>query len=232
MAVPRGRPLARPVRSAGDGAHVLGRDPGLSQEPGRLRQAGRPAGRRRPDRRRRGRSGRPGGGQHLCLHRRGPPGVDRHRPGPQPGPGPGAQVVLTGCLAERYGQELAEALPEVDLVAGFGQSLAAVGVRPARAAPVEAATGRAVAVSISTKPAVGPTRAGLRPARAAPPAGGGAVGLPQGGRGVRPGLRVLRHPQLPGSSAEPPARRAGRRGRATGRPRDRPGGPGPGLLRP
>ncbi len=32
----------------------------------------------------------------------------------------GARVVVTGCMAERYGQELAEALPEVDLVAGFG----------------------------------------------------------------------------------------------------------------
>lgn len=32
----------------------------------------------------------------------------------------GARLVVTGCLAERYGEELAEALPEVDLVAGFG----------------------------------------------------------------------------------------------------------------
>ena len=32
----------------------------------------------------------------------------------------GAELVVTGCLAERYGSELAEALPEVDLVAGFG----------------------------------------------------------------------------------------------------------------
>src|SRR5580658_9064688 len=32
----------------------------------------------------------------------------------------GARLVVTGCLAERYGPELAEALPEVDLVAGFG----------------------------------------------------------------------------------------------------------------
>jgi ribosomal protein S12 methylthiotransferase len=32
----------------------------------------------------------------------------------------GAQLVVTGCLAERYGSELAGALPEVDLVAGFG----------------------------------------------------------------------------------------------------------------
>ncbi|MGH9224249.1 MAG: 30S ribosomal protein S12 methylthiotransferase RimO [Acidimicrobiales bacterium] len=33
---------------------------------------------------------------------------------------PGARLVVTGCLAERYGDELAAALPEVDQVAGFG----------------------------------------------------------------------------------------------------------------
>lgn len=32
----------------------------------------------------------------------------------------GARLVVTGCMAERYGDELAEALPEVDAVAGFG----------------------------------------------------------------------------------------------------------------
>lgn len=31
-----------------------------------------------------------------------------------------ARVVVTGCMAERYGDELAAALPEVDQVAGFG----------------------------------------------------------------------------------------------------------------
>jgi ribosomal protein S12 methylthiotransferase len=31
----------------------------------------------------------------------------------------GARLVVTGCMAERYGAELAEALPEVDQVAGF-----------------------------------------------------------------------------------------------------------------
>jgi len=35
----------------------------------------------------------------------------------------GARLVVTGCMAERYGDELAEALPEVDLVAPFGASL-------------------------------------------------------------------------------------------------------------
>jgi ribosomal protein S12 methylthiotransferase len=33
---------------------------------------------------------------------------------------PEARLVVTGCLAERYGDELAAAMPEVDQVAGFG----------------------------------------------------------------------------------------------------------------
>ena len=36
----------------------------------------------------------------------------------------GARLVVTGCMAERYGAELASALPEVDLVAGFGVPVA------------------------------------------------------------------------------------------------------------
>ena len=32
----------------------------------------------------------------------------------------GGRLVVTGCMAERYGSELADALPEVDQVAGFG----------------------------------------------------------------------------------------------------------------
>ena len=31
-----------------------------------------------------------------------------------------SRLVVTGCMAERYGDELAAELPEVDLVAGFG----------------------------------------------------------------------------------------------------------------
>ena len=56
----------------------------------------------------------------------------------------GARLVVTGCLAERYGAELAAALPEVDLVAGFG-----------------------VPVSLSLKP--GRRRAQPRPPEPAPP---------------------------------------------------------------
>jgi ribosomal protein S12 methylthiotransferase len=33
---------------------------------------------------------------------------------------PGAKLVLTGCMAERYGAELGAALPEADAVVGFG----------------------------------------------------------------------------------------------------------------
>jgi ribosomal protein S12 methylthiotransferase len=47
---------------------------------------------------------------------------------------PGASLVVTGCMAERYGAELADALPEVDVVAGFGQAfdgLALDGLAPA-----------------------------------------------------------------------------------------------------
>jgi ribosomal protein S12 methylthiotransferase len=32
----------------------------------------------------------------------------------------GAELIVTGCMAERYGSELAEALPEIDAVQGFG----------------------------------------------------------------------------------------------------------------
>ncbi len=35
----------------------------------------------------------------------------------------GARLVVTGCLAERYGDELADALPEVDAVAGFAAAV-------------------------------------------------------------------------------------------------------------
>ncbi len=37
--------------------------------------------------------------------------------------GENSRLVVTGCMAERYGDELAEALPEADLVAGFGHDI-------------------------------------------------------------------------------------------------------------
>ncbi len=35
-----------------------------------------------------------------------------------------SRLVVTGCMAERYGEELAEALPEADQIAGFGTPIA------------------------------------------------------------------------------------------------------------
>jgi ribosomal protein S12 methylthiotransferase len=49
--------------------------------------------------------------------------------------GEAAELVVTGCMAERYGPELAEALPEADAVAGFGVPVSLGRARPA-AAPV------------------------------------------------------------------------------------------------
>jgi ribosomal protein S12 methylthiotransferase len=57
----------------------------------------------------------------------------------------GARLVVTGCMAERYGDELAASLPEVDLVAPFGASLLG------SAAP--AATAPGTPVSLTRKPA-------------------------------------------------------------------------------
>ncbi|MEI6497304.1 MAG: 30S ribosomal protein S12 methylthiotransferase RimO [Actinomycetota bacterium] len=56
----------------------------------------------------------------------------------------GARLVVTGCMAERYGDELAEALPEVDQVSGFGVPVTlgptSAGKRtiPVNAAPIPA----------------------------------------------------------------------------------------------
>ena len=49
----------------------------------------------------------------------------------------GAKLVVTGCMAERYGDELAEALPEADQVAGFGVSIE-LGKKPKKSISVSA----------------------------------------------------------------------------------------------
>ena len=50
-----------------------------------------------------------------------------------------AELVVTGCMAERYGSELASALPEADAVVGFGVPVTLGPTRPASAAgPVPA----------------------------------------------------------------------------------------------
>lgn len=44
----------------------------------------------------------------------------------------GGRLVVTGCMAERYGSELAEALPEVDQVAGFGVPVNLLASKPGK----------------------------------------------------------------------------------------------------
>jgi len=82
---------------------------------------------------------------------------------------PGARLVVTGCLAERYGDELATALPEVDLVAGFGQPLLvdagrttgmAAGERPGRAPDLPGRT--PAGAGSGTEPSSEPDRPGAR----------------------------------------------------------------------
>lgn len=63
---------------------------------------------------------------------------------------PGSRLVVTGCMAERYGAELRESLPEADQIAGFGVAIDA-GVA---AGATRVAMGRkpALAVSAETVP--------------------------------------------------------------------------------
>ncbi|MFN8020248.1 MAG: 30S ribosomal protein S12 methylthiotransferase RimO [Acidimicrobiales bacterium] len=62
----------------------------------------------------------------------------------------GARLVVTGCMAERYGDELAEALPEVDQVAGFGVPIAPVA--PNTSAPVSGRGKKLIPVSSAPIP--------------------------------------------------------------------------------
>ena len=197
--------------------------------------AGTAGGGRLPTRRRSGRR-RPRRGQHLCVHRGGPPGVHRHHPRRSASIGAaGARLVVTGCMAERYGDELAAALPEVDLVAGFGVPCAGPSRRRSRR------TGRhrcgpgqpRLGAGTGSRPSRATSFDLLKLPRRRPRAPWAYVKVAEG---CDRRVRVLRHPVVPGQAAvaspddildEVEPSRRGRRGR-----RDRPRGPGPGLLRP
>ena len=105
---------------------VLDRDTGVPQEPGRLREAGRKPSRptvwRRPPV-----PVTPTWWWSTPVPSSTRPARNRSTPSSSStGTGaPGARLVVTGCMAERYGAELSEALPEVSAVAPFGASLTA-----------------------------------------------------------------------------------------------------------
>ena len=76
----------------------------------------------------------------------------------------GSRLVVTGCMAERYGADLAAALPEVDLVAPFGASLLDAPAGPGAAGPGAADA----ADSADTGPADAADSADTGPADAVP----------------------------------------------------------------
>ncbi len=108
----------------------------------------------------------------------------------------GSQLVVTGCMAERYGDELrrcpARGGPRGRLRTGPDDADAHADTHPAAvpvalsATRVPASTAQTNAFDLLELP---------RPGRRGP------VGLRQGGRGVRPHLRLLRHSFLPGQAA-------------------------------
>ena len=137
----------------------------------------------------------------------------------------GASVVAVGCMAERYGSELAGALPEATVL-GFddygaigdrlddvlsGRPLVPHTPRDRRTllpiSPVQrtAATAAADAPAIPGPRLAAPQAAGVRPDRRA-----------QAGLGLRPALRVLRDPHLPRRVRLPAAGRGARRGAVAG----------------
>jgi ribosomal protein S12 methylthiotransferase len=63
----------------------------------------------------------------------------------------GARLVVTGCMAERYGDELRANLPEADQIAGFGVAIA-TGVVPTAAAPTTAVTlGKKPSIAVASE---------------------------------------------------------------------------------
>ncbi len=142
-------------------------------------------------------------------------------------------VVAVGCMAERYGKELAEALPEADGVLGFDdytdisdrlQTILNGGIHAAhtprdrrKLLPISPAERQEAGASVAPagarpdRPARG-RRPRLRPPRAPAPSPRRLPGrLREAGLRLRPALLLLRHPVLPRLlHLPPPERRAER----------------------
>ena len=137
-------------------------------------------------------------------------------------------VVAVGCLAERYGDDLAESLPEADAVLGFDDY-------PDIAARLQLDRGRRAhqptprrtdASCCRSRPVA--ARPGGRPRGRIPghaPASlarsaldKGPTAQPQARQRLRPALLLLRDPELPRLVRQPPPDRGARRGAVAGRP--------------
>ncbi len=132
-------------------------------------------------------------------------------------------LLVSGCLPQRYPQDLPVLLPEVDGFIGTGEF------------PRIAEIVRAVLQGKPGDRVLGDRAHGLDDGGAAAPAAHARPPrLPQDRRGVRPHLPVLRHPGDPRADAKPATRRRRGRGASTGgggRPGDRPDLPGHHQLR-
>ena len=132
----------------------------------------------------------------------------------------GARLVVTGCMAERYGDELAAALPEVDQIAGFG-----VPLHQPRHQPASEPGRRLIPVSVVEPPMLD------------------LLNLPRP-RSVRPWAYVkiaegcdrqcgfCAIPSFRGPQRSRPLDVGAGRGRPTGRQGSGAGRAGPGLVRP
>ncbi len=234
-----GVPTARRAPGAGPpvdcpgGRAVLDRDVGVPQESGGLGQVGRNPGGRGIRGGRRARRGRPRRGQHLRLHRGGPPGVRGHRAGPRrrsPGRRPAGRDRLHGrAVRRRTRRGPARGGPGGPVRGGPDRRHQQAG---GGGAPRTSGT----PVLLGRKPRAG-RGALVRPAQPAPARVGGALVLCQGGRGLRPQLWVLRHPLVPRQAAVAHHRVDPGRGGPVGRtgrepPRGGPRGPRPLVVRP
>ena len=61
----------------------------------------------------------------------------------------GARLVVTGCMAERYGDELRASLPEADQIAGFGVAIETGVAAPATAVALGKKPSRSSAVMLA-----------------------------------------------------------------------------------
>lgn len=148
-------------------------------------------------------------------------------------------VVAVGCMAERYGKELADALPEADGVLGFDdyadisdrlQTILNGGIHAShtprdrrKLLPISPAERQSAGEEVALpghgtlRPPRG-RRPGLRPPCApAPPPGRVPGRLGQAGLRLRPPLHVLRHPLLPRFVHLAPPQRRPERGALAGR---------------
>ena len=129
--------------------------------------------------------------------------------------GAGRRLIVTGCLAERYRDELRTEMPEIDAVLGTGEVPGIVGAiagaSPAGGAPVTFFKRQEpVSAPVAKQPADLP----LRRRYAAPAGDAPALRLPEDRRRVRLQVFVLHHSDAPRNVSQPagrvdPARKPG-----------------------